>query len=62
MKNGIVVETDVLDSVSAYLLFQQGDDWFLHLIAFYSKKNFQGETNYKVYHKKLVAIVRAFKE
>jgi hypothetical protein len=56
------VETDASDYVSAGVLSQYDDDGILHPVAFFSKKHSPAESNYESYDKKLMAIVRAFKE
>jgi transposase InsO family protein len=58
----IILETDASDYVSAGVLSQYGDDGLLHPVAFYSKKHSPAESNYEIYDKELMAIVRCFEE
>jgi hypothetical protein len=54
------VETDTSDFVTAGVLSQIVDG-VLRPVAFFSKKMGPVETNYMIYDKELLAIVRAFK-
>ena len=58
----IIVETDASDYVSAGILSQYDDEGVLHPVAFYFKKHSPDESNYEIYDKELMAIVRAFEE
>lgn len=57
-----VVETDASDFVYAAVLSQVQRDGSLRPVAFLSKKMSPAETNYEIYDKELLAIVRAFEE
>ena len=56
------VETDSSDYVSAGVLSQEGDDGNLHPVAYFSKRMVPAECNYKIYNKKLLAIIQCFKK
>lgn len=58
----VILEIDVSDYVSAGVLSQYDDKGILHPVAFFSKKHSPTECNYEIYDKKLMAIVRCFKE
>ena len=58
----IVVETDASNIASAGILSQPGPDSLLHPIAFFSKKHTPAKSNYDIYDKELMAVVRAFEE
>jgi hypothetical protein len=53
------VEIDASDFVTAGVLSQMVDG-VLRPVAFFSKKMGPAETNYMIYNKELLAIVRAF--
>jgi hypothetical protein len=48
--------------VFAGVLFQYGDDRIFKSMAFFSKKHSIIEYNYKIYNKKLLAVIRCFKK
>ena len=56
------VETDSLDYVNANVLLQMGENGLLHPIAYFSRRIAPAECNYKIYNKKLLAIIWCFKE
>jgi len=56
------VETDASNIASAGILSQPGLDSLLHPIAFFSKKHTPAKSNYDIYDKELMAVVRAFEE
>lgn len=58
----VVIKTDISDWVSTSVLRHQGDERVLHPVAFYLKKHSSAETNYKIYYKELITIVRAFEK
>ena len=61
-KGECIVETDASDDVSAGVLSQYSDDRKLHPVAFFSQKHSPRDINYKIYDKKLLAIIKAFEE
>lgn len=58
----IVVVTNALNWVLESVLSQSQDNEVLHSVVFYSKKHSTVETNYNIYDKDVLAIVRVFKE
>jgi hypothetical protein len=58
----VIVETETSDYISAGVLSEYDDDGILHPVAYFSKKHFLAECNYKIYNKELMAIVCAFEE
>ena len=54
------LKTDSSDYVNSDVLLQKDDDGVLHSVAFYSKNLLLTECNYKIYDKKLLAIIRCF--
>ena len=58
----VLVKADASDYVSAGVLSQRDDEGVLYSIAFFSKKHSPAEYNYEIYDKKLITIVRYFKE
>ena len=56
------METDASNYVSVAVLSQPNHEGTLRPVAFMSCQHLPAECNYKIYNKKLVAIVRAFKE
>ena len=58
----IVIETDASDYMSEGILSQYNEDEVFHLIVYFSKKHNSAECNYKIYDKKLMAIVHTFEE
>ena len=57
-----VMEADVSDQVLDSVLSQRDELRNLHLVAFHSCKFTDSELNYKIHDKKLLAIVKAFKQ
>jgi len=57
-----VVGTDTSDFVSTGLLSQYDDKGTLHPVTFFSKKHSPTESNYEIYDKEQIAIVRAFEK
>jgi hypothetical protein len=57
-----VIETDASNWVSSSVLSQYSDDRKLRPVVFFSLKHTVPECNYKIYNKKLLAIVKALKE
>ena len=57
-----ILETDSSDNVFAGIFFQYKDDGLLHPIAFFSYKHSPQEINFEIYNKKLLAIIKFFKE
>jgi len=55
----VIIETDASDSVSACLFSQHDNKRVLHLVAYYPKKHTLASCNYDIYHKELMAIVKA---
>ena len=58
----ILVKTNASDYVSAGVLSQRDNKGILHPIAYFSKKHSLTKYNYKIYNKKLIAIIRYFKK
>jgi len=58
----IVVKTDVLNWVFSGVLSQYNNNGKLKLVVFFSAKYFTPEYNYKIYNKKLLAIIKALEE
>ncbi len=56
-----ILETDSFDYVNNDILSQYDDEETLHSIIYYSKNLSLAECNYKIYDKKLLAIIHAFK-
>ncbi len=56
-----VLETDSFNYVNDDILSQYDDEETLHLMIYYSKNLSFAECNYKIYDKKLLAIIWAFK-
>ncbi len=56
-----ILEIDSFDYVNDEVLFQYDDEDVLHSIVFYSKNMSFAECNYKIYDKKLLIIIWAFK-
>ena len=57
-----VVETDASNWASGGALLQTGDDNLLHPVAFFSSKHSPAESNYDIYDKELLAIVKSLEE
>ncbi len=56
-----ILETDSFNYVNDDILSQYDDEEILHLMIYYSKNLSLAECNYKIYDKKLLAIIQAFK-
>jgi hypothetical protein len=56
----IFVKTNTLDYVSSSVFSQKNKHSILYLIVFISKKYNPTKYNYKIYNKKLFAIIRYF--
>ena len=50
------VETNSSDYVNADVLFQEGNNRNLHLVAYFSRRIISAKYNYEIYDKKLLAI------
>jgi len=57
-----VVEADSSDHAQGGVLSQYGKDGILRPVAFFSRKLAPAETNYEIYDKELLAIVRCFEQ
>ena len=57
----IIIKADVSDQVQKSMLSQSDKLENLYLITFYSQKFSELKLNYKIYNKKLLKIVKAFK-
>ncbi len=57
-----IMETDFSDVVSSEVFSQLGEDGLLYPIAFFSKNLNPAECNYKIYNKKLLAIIWYFEQ
>ena len=57
-----MIKTDASDYVSEGILLQYNENDVLHFIAYFLKKHSSAEYNYKIYDKKLMIIICAFKE
>lgn len=58
----IGIKFDVSDYLIVAVLSQKHPNRILQFVAFISKKMLAGEYNYKIYDKKLLAIICAFEE
>ncbi len=56
-----ILETDLFNYVNENILSQYDDEETLHSMIYYSKNLSLAECNYKIYNKKLLAIIRVFK-
>ncbi|ERF68926.1 hypothetical protein EPUS_09504 [Endocarpon pusillum Z07020] len=56
------VETDASDDACGGVLFQPNNEGILQPVAYFSKRHAPAESNYEIYDKELMAIVRAFEE
>ncbi len=56
-----ILETDSFNYVNDDILSQYNDEEILHSMIYYSKNLSLAECNYKIYDKKLLAIIQAFK-
>ena len=57
-----ILETNSLDNVSAGIFSQYGENGLLYPVVFFSHKHLPQEINYKIYDKKLLAIIKSFEE
>ena len=57
-----VIKADTSDQVLESVLSQRDKSENLHLIAFHSQKFTKLELNYEIHNKKLLVIVKAFKQ
>ena len=62
LKKPVILETNVLDYVTADVLSQSNEKGNLHSVTFFFSKMFLKECNYEIYNKKLLVIVKAFKK
>ena len=58
----IIIKMDMLDYAVGVILNQLDPKGKLRSVTFYLRKITKSELNYKIYNKKLLAIVTAFKE
>jgi transposase InsO family protein len=56
------IETDASDDACGGVLFQPNHEGILQPVAYFSKRHSPAESNYEIYDKELMAIVRAFEE
>ncbi len=56
-----ILETNSFNYVNDDILSQYNDEETLHSMIYYSKNLSFAECNYKIYDKKLLAIIRVFK-
>ena len=56
------MKADASDQVQESVLSQSDKSENLHSVAFHSQKFTEPELNYKIHNKKLLAIVKAFKQ
>ncbi len=56
------IETDTFDFTFKRQLAQRNEKRRLHPIAFFSKKLYKLKLNYPIYNKKLIVIIKSFKE
>ncbi len=56
-----ILEIDSFNYINDEVLSQYDDEDVLHSIVFYSKNMSSAEYNYKIYNKKLLIIIQAFK-
>lgn len=55
-----IVKVNTSDHVSAEVLFQKDSEGHLHFIVYFFKKHSSAECNYKIYDKKLLAVILTF--
>ena len=58
----MIMKADVSNQVLDSVLSQKNESENLHLVAFYSQKFTKSELNYKIHDKKLLTIIKAFKQ
>lgn len=56
------MKKDSSDYINSEIFLQLGDNELLHLIIFFSKNFNLAKYNYKIYNKKLSAIIRCFEQ
>ena len=56
------IETDFLDYINASVLLQMYENSLLHLVAYFLRRMAPVKCNYKIYDKKLLAIICCFEE
>ena len=56
-----ILETNLFNYVNDNILSQYDDEETLHSMIYYSKNLSLAECNYKIYDKKLLVIIQAFK-
>ena len=56
------VETDASDDACGGVLFQPDHEDTLRPVAYFSKRHTPVKSNYEIYDKELMAIIRAFKK
>lgn len=56
------IEIDFFDYINKRVLSQINDKDVLHLVAYFLRKIISAMCNYKIYNKKLLAIIQYFKE
>lgn len=57
-----ILETNLSDNVFVRVFFQYSDNRLLYLVAFFFCKHLPQKINYEIYDKKLLAIIKSFKE
>jgi len=57
-----IIETDASEYVSGGVSSQHDDDGALHPVAYFSKRHPPSECHYDIYHKELMAIIKALEE
>ena len=62
LRKQTVMKADTWDQVQRSILSQLDKSENLYLVVFYSQKFTESELNYEIYNKKLLAIVKAFKQ
>lgn len=61
-KENCIVEVNTFNYIFTEVLSQKDSKDCLHLIAYFFKKDSLVECNYKIYNKKLLAVILAFQE
>ena len=62
LNHKIVIEINVSDYVFESILFQYNKNGVLYSVIYFLKKYNSVKCNYKIYNKKLIIIIHAFKE
>src|SRR2546429_9160535 len=57
-----VMESDLYDHSQGGILLRYGKDGVLHSVTFFSQKLTPAESNYEIYNKKLLMIIRCFEQ